>query len=170
MLGFLRRNLRISSHETKTLAYIALVHSNLEYCATVWNPYKKEHICKTANGTMPHCSVCYEQVQEYQLSADMPDQLQWKTLETRRTKLQLTMLYKIVNNFVDVDKDLYLTPATTRTRTKRSNKFRLFPTSRDCFKYTFFSRTIPLWNDLLASIAEAPDLVLFKQELFNLSF
>ena len=36
MLGFLRRNIRISSQETKSMAYMAMVRSNLEYCATVF--------------------------------------------------------------------------------------------------------------------------------------
>ena len=38
------------------------------------------------------------------------------------------------------------------------------------FKYSFFPRTIPVWNSLLASVAEAPDLALFKQGLTSLSF
>ena len=101
---------------------------------------------------------------------DMLDHLQWESLEARRCKLQLTMLYKIVNNIVDIDKDLYLTPATTRTRASHSKKYRQISTTRDCFKYSFFPRSIPIWNKLPASTAEAPDLVLFKQGLSNLTF
>ena len=36
-------------------------------------------------------------------------------------------------------------------------------------KYSFFPRTIPFWNSLPASIAEAPDLVSFKGELSTLT-
>ena len=42
MLGFLRRNLRSASSETKTNAYITMVRSNLEYCVSAWNPHQKK--------------------------------------------------------------------------------------------------------------------------------
>ena len=44
MLGFLRRNLRISNEHTKTSAYRSMVRPLLEYCSTVWSPYTQEDI------------------------------------------------------------------------------------------------------------------------------
>ena len=35
MLGFLKRNLRITNQETKSAAYFSLVRPNLEYCASI---------------------------------------------------------------------------------------------------------------------------------------
>ena len=101
---------------------------------------------------------------------DMLQDLNWETLESRRTKLQLVMIYKIMNDLVDIPADTYLTPATTRTRAIHSKKLRQYPTRTDTFKYSFFPRTIPVWNSLPASVAEAPDLALFKQGLTSLSF
>ena len=170
MLGFLRRDLRISSQETKAMAYMTMVRSNLEYCATVWNPHKKEHIKKLEMVQRRAARFVTSRFHNTSSVTDMLNQLQWDTLEVRRCKLQLTMFYKIVNNIVDIDKDLYLTPAMAKTRASHSKKFRQISTSRDCFKNSFFPRTIPLWNKLPASTAEAPDLVLFKQGLSNLSF
>ena len=46
MLGFLRRNLRVSNESTKTSAYRSMVRPLLEYCSTVWSPYTQEHIQK----------------------------------------------------------------------------------------------------------------------------
>ena len=46
ILGFLRRNLKRTSEETKASAYKAMVRSNLEYCATVWSPHHKVQINK----------------------------------------------------------------------------------------------------------------------------
>ena len=46
MLGFLRRNLRISNEHTKTSAYRSMVRPLLEYCSTVWSPYIQEYIKK----------------------------------------------------------------------------------------------------------------------------
>ena len=40
MLGFLRRNMRVSNKSTKTSAYM------LEYCSKLWSPYTYVHIKK----------------------------------------------------------------------------------------------------------------------------
>jgi len=39
VLNFLRRNLYQCSKETKSRAYLSLVHPILEYASTVWDPY-----------------------------------------------------------------------------------------------------------------------------------
>ena len=48
MLGFLRRNVRSCSEETKANAYFSMtmVRSNLEYCSSVWSPHHKDQIHK----------------------------------------------------------------------------------------------------------------------------
>jgi hypothetical protein len=46
MLGFPKRNLRITNQETKSAAYFSLVRTNLEYCASIWNPHHKQSIQK----------------------------------------------------------------------------------------------------------------------------
>ena len=45
----------------------------------------------------------------------MLDHLQWESLESRRTMAQLTMMYKIVNNLVDVPAEQYLALVSSRT-------------------------------------------------------
>ena len=39
MLGFLRRNLRVSKSDIKAAAYKRIVQSNLEYCTSTWSPF-----------------------------------------------------------------------------------------------------------------------------------
>ena len=101
---------------------------------------------------------------------DMLQDLNWETLESRRTKLQLVMIYKIMSDLANIPAGIYLTPATTGTRAIHSRKLRQYPRRTDTFKYRFFPRTINVWNSLPASVAEAPDLSLFKQGLTCLSF
>ena len=88
---------------------------------------------------------------------------------TRRTKSQLTMMFKIqvLHGLVDIPADDYLTPALTRTRALYTKKLRQYASSTDALKYSFFPRTITIWNSLSAN---APDLVSFKRELFKSSF
>ena len=54
----------------------------------------------------------------------MLDHLEWETLESRRTKNQRIMFFKIVHDLVDIPADKYLTPASTRTRSRHSLKYR----------------------------------------------
>ncbi|MEW8542121.1 MAG: reverse transcriptase domain-containing protein, partial [Candidatus Thiodiazotropha sp.] len=169
-LGFLRRNLRISSSDTKATAYMTLVRPTLEYCASVWNPYtaqSKQQLEMVQRRAARYCTNRYHNTSSV---TDMLQDLNWESLESRRTKMQLTMLYKIINDLVDIPPSAYLTPASTRTRAHHSKKLRQYSTRTDAFKFSFFPRTIPLWNSLPATVAEAPDLVHFKQGLSTLTF
>ena len=80
------------------------------------------------------------------------------------------MIFKIVNDLVNIPAEEYLSPASTRTRALHSKKLRQYPAKSDTFKYSFFPRTIPAWTSLPATIAEAPDLVHFKQGLSSFTF
>ena len=96
--------------------------------------------------------------------------LEWESLEARRTKCQLTMLFKIIDDLVDIPQEEYLTPASKRTRTRHSHKFGQIPASSDYYLNSFFPQTARLWNSLPATVADAPSLELFKRELSTLSF
>ena len=96
-------------------------------------------------------------------------QIGWESHETRRSKLQLIVLYKIVHGLIDIPHTDYLTQTSSRTRTAHKYKDQQYSTSTDCFE-SFFPGTIPLWNRLPAVAAEAPSLVSFKRDLSNLTF
>ena len=81
---------------------------------------------------------------------------------SQEAKQQLTLLYKIVNDLIDIPAEEYLSPSTTRTRSAHRKKYRQFSPGTDTFKYSFFPRTVPIWNSLPASLAEAPSLVSLK--------
>jgi hypothetical protein len=103
-------------------AYFSLVRPNLEYCASIWNPHHKQSIQKlemTQRRAARYTTNIYTTTSSVN---EMLQQLKWETLESRRTKIQLTMFYKIVNNLVDIPADHYLTPSKTRTRTTHSKK------------------------------------------------
>ena len=97
---------------------------------------------------------------------NMLDYLGWESHEIRRSKLQLIVLYKFVHGLIDIPPTDYLTQTSSRTRTVHKYKYQQYSTST---KYSFFPRTIPLWNRLPAAAAEAPSLVSFKRELSNLT-
>ena len=165
MLGFLRRNLKSTSVETKTNAYISMVRPSLEYCASVWNPNQKELIQNIEMIQRRAARYVSNRFRNTSSVSSMLDALQWESLESRRTKIQLTLLFKIINDLVDIRADDYLASSTGRTRQSHYMKYRQISTRTDSYKFSFFPSTIPVWNSLPASVAETPSLVSFKKGL-----
>ena len=95
--------------------------------------------------------------------------LKWEFHESRHAKNQLTMLFNIIQDHVNIPANEYMTPASNRTRSQHSLKFRQIPTSSDYYKFSFFPLSVCHWNSLPANVAEAPSLVSFKRELFSVS-
>ena len=170
MVGFLRRNLRVSSEATKASAYYSMVRPLSEYCSTVWSPHTKEYIQKIEMVQRRAARYVTNRYHNTSSVTSMLDHLEWEIVESRRTKNQLIMFFKIVHDLVDIPADKYQTPASTRTRSRHSLKYRQIPTSSDYYKRSFFPQTVRLWNSRAATMAEAPNLVPFKRELSKVSF
>ena len=112
MLGFLRRNLRKASEETKAQAYMSMVRSNIDYCSTVWNPNQRDQKYQVE---MVQRRVAWFVTGRYRNTSsvtDMLDYLGWETHASRRTKLQLTVFYKIIHDLIAIPYSRYLIPAS----------------------------------------------------------
>ena len=84
---------------------------------------------------------------------DMLSDLKWDTLELRRKKNRLTVMYKLSHNLVDITTEEYLIPnSEKRTRNSHAFKYRLPEVSKDVFKFSFFPRSIREWNSLPADL------------------
>ena len=164
-LRFLRRNLRISNEQTKSAAYFSIVRPIIEYCSTVWSPHTNGYVSKVEMVQRRAARYVTNMYRNTSSVTSMLDHLDWESLEARRAKTQLTMLFKIKPLRVED----YLVPASTRTRSQHSLKFIQIPISSDYYKFSFFPRTICRWKTLLANVAEAPSLLSFKRELLSLS-
>ena len=163
MVGFLRRNLRSYSEETKANAYFSMVRSNLEYCSSVWSPHRKEKIWKLQMVQRKTARYTTNRYRNTSSVATMLEHLQWKSLESGRYKIQLTLLYKMINDLTDIPADEYLTKLPSRTRSAHSKKYRQYSASTDSFKFSFFPRTIPLLNSLPASVTEGSFFGIFQE-------
>ena len=169
-LGFLRRNLRIGNEEVKSAAYFSLVRPNLEYCGTVWSPYHKEQIHDLEMVQRRAARYVTNRYHNTSSVTSMLEHLQWETLESRRIKAKLTMVYKITNDLMDIPVSKNLSPGSSRTRANHSIKFLPLSTSTSYYRRSFFPSIIATWNNLPASIAESPDLVSFKRGLATTRF
>ena len=136
MLGFLRCNLRSCSEDTKAHAYFSIVRSTLEYSSSIWNPHHKERILKleTVQRAARYTTNRFRNTSSV---SSMLQHLQWETLESRRSKIQVNLFYKVVHDLVDIPAAEYLTPSTKQTKNSHSKRYRQFSTSTDSFKFSF---------------------------------
>ena len=169
-LGFLRRNLRISNEATKAAAYKTFVRPSLEYCSTVWNPHNDTEVRKIE--MVQRRAARYVTGRHHNTSSvtSMLQHLQWETLESRRTKAQVAMLYKIINGLVDIRPEDHITRAPTRPRSPNDHQYRKFSTKTTYRQKSFFPRTVDVWNSLPSSIVNAPSFVSLKQGLADYNF
>ena len=151
MLGFLRRNLRQASEETKAQAYFTMVRSNLDYCSTIWSPYQRDQKHQVEMVQRRSARFVTNRYRNTSSVTVMLDYLGWESHETRRSKLQLIVLYKIVHGLIDIPPTDYLTQTNSRTRLAHKYKYKQYSTSTDCFKWSFFRRTA-VWPNLLMGI------------------
>ena len=115
-LGFLRRNLRINSPELKSTAYKSLVRPTVDYASSVWDPYTKQNrdrIEMVQRRAAHYVLNCYKRSASV---TEMLKQLDWETLELRRKKARVIMLYKMHCNLVEIAQQRYLEPTGCSSR------------------------------------------------------
>jgi hypothetical protein len=158
-LGFLRRNLQISNIKVKQLAYFTYVRPIVEYCSSVWDPYRA---CQQAQLEMIQRRAARFVCNRYRRTSSvgsMLEVLQWKSLQERRTAARLSMFYKMQNGLVDTHPSKYLHPHNTDPNGVKYH----IPHSRvDAHAFSFFPRTARAWNCLPLQTVQAPSFEVFK--------
>ena len=101
---------------------------------------------------------------KYASVTDMTKCLRWPTLEKRRNEQRILMLFKIVNQQVEIPSEGILIPNNVHTR-GHNNKFRQLQTRLQCYQGSFFPDTIKLWNKLPDYLANLHDLISFREDL-----
>ena len=157
-LGLLRRNLRYCPRAAKTTAYFSLVRSTTEYCAAVWDPHlqKDKDTLEKVNRRAARF-VCNKTSRRDTTSVThlLNAELKWPPLEQRRREQRLAMIYKITHNQVAVPPTQLTRPARA-TRAKHPYKYQTFRTHTDQYKFSFYPRTVPEWNELTPAAVAPP--------------
>ena len=168
MLGVVRRNLYNCPESLKETAYFSLVRPHLEYASVVWDPYLKKHVMaieKIQRSAARFVKNNYERTKGTVKS--LLEDLQWQSLEARRKAARLTLMYKIVNDKVDIPVDRYLQPKKRCSRAHNDNSFIQFQNRTQSRKYSFFPRTVVEWNALPQSVVDAASVDVFKNHLVH---
>jgi hypothetical protein len=176
-LGFLRRNLKISSSKLKDSAYKTLVRPILEYAAVVWDPHTETN-CSKLEAVQRRAArfVCNDYRRTSSVTA-MLERLSWKTLQQRRKEARLIMFYKIRHSIVQLDKDLIETrmidkPVRPRRGESRQHDQQYVEDNSNLQDYrlgSFFPRTVGDWNKLRQKDVEADTLGAFTSRVRSLA-
>ena len=159
-LSVLRRNLKGCPVKLKQTAYFSLIHSFMEYGATVWDPYQKYNSDKIERVQRRAARFMKSRYLRYSSVSDMLDVLGWTPLSQRRQEAQLILFYKFINGLAQVPFEGVLVEAYKGTRRKHSMKFRQIGHTISQYGQSFLPKTISAWNGL--AFAEAPSLALFR--------
>ncbi|KAK3096098.1 hypothetical protein FSP39_023212 [Pinctada imbricata] len=163
-MAFLGRNIRRCPTNIKAQCYTTLVRPSLEYAASVWNPSKKDSINKLEAVQRRAARFATGDYQRTSSVTSMLQQLQWQTLQHRRNIAQVTMMYRIAHDLVDIPAAQFLHPTSLSTR-GHSQRFLVPHTRTTVYRTSFFPTAIRLWNQLPGYIVDSDTLGSFKAEL-----
>lgn len=162
-LFFLRRSLKLATPSVRFLAYQSIICPMLEYAMPIWDPYTKTNISKLERIQKKVVRYIYNSygrssVTEVIKRSGLP------TVTKRNKICRLKLLYQIVKGHYNIDTSHIITFSEGyATRQRHSLMIApLFPRN-NCFKYSFFCRTIADWNNLTNNIVTQESLSLFEK-------
>jgi hypothetical protein len=162
--------LRGCPQDVKAQAYTTLVRPVLEYASTVWDPYTLQQIYpleQVQRQATRFVTGDYSSRDPGSVTR-MLQQLQWDTLKEGRARSRSIMLYRILNNLVEVPLHQYIQVNTTRTRGSCAHNIRQISTRVDAYKYSFLPRTIVTWNLLPPELRSQPTVESFRHHILTI--
>ena len=173
-LNFLQRNLHRCPQKVRKQAYTSLVRPTLEYASTVWDPHHQREITQLEQVQRKAIRFMAKNYRRRASVTEMRTNLGFQTLQARRQTQRLTMLYRVHNQLVCVEMPPCYTPRHTtsqmETRSNHGEQYTKISTRTDCYKYSFFPRTISAWNQLPSATIQAPSAQSFNNRVSKMDF
>ena len=170
VLGFLRRTLHHTSKDIRLKAYQTMVRPKVEYASAIWDPHlsncieKLEMVQKA--GARFVLNKRHRRTATQESVTQMVRDLQWDTLESRRKKSRLVLLYKTIKQQVAIPAKYHPVPKISNYDIRGNpDQFTAHQPNVNAYKYAFIPRTIEDWNELSPEATQAKTLEAFKLSL-----
>ena len=163
ILGLIRRTITYKEKHLIVPLYKAIVRPHLEYCIQAWRPYRKKDIDKLER-IQRRATKMIPELRDLSYESRLL-QCGLTTLETRRLRGNQIEVFKIVNGYEDVNRNMFFKlKEGSRTRGHKAalvkEQCRL-----DMRKYSFSQRVINEWNKLPNDCVNASSVNMFKNRI-----
>jgi len=161
-LGFVKRNVNISSCAVKEQAYKSLVRPILEYSQTVWDLYTSSETQQLESVQRRAARFTLKRYHRTSSVSAVLAELNWEPLASRCYAARLVFFYKIHYQLVAINMPLELKHHPGPTRNENSLAYHIPVTSVDYQKNSFFFRTVRDWNHLPEEVVHTSTPESFK--------
>lgn len=142
VLNTVRRTLHPFAPAVKEIAYKALVRPKLEYSAPAWNPYTKRDVNRIEQVQRNAARFVTGDYTNQSISR-LISSLGWTSLEHRRRLASILFFHKVYYSHLKIN-----LPQPMSITSRNSSHLIQPGTRTDSFKYSFYPRSIRLWNML----------------------
>ena len=149
------------------MAYRTMVRPVLEYAACAWDPYNAEQIQRLEAVQKKAARFVTGQYQWDTSATQLVERLEWRTLQERRLVARLAMLKKIQQGQAACEIPPQFRRVTSSVRASHPFQFSTVYSRVDAYLYSFFPRTIRVWNILPLEAVQANDAAGMKAMLYD---
>ena len=154
-LGLVKRTLHAAPKQVRKVAYETLVRPSLEYATCAWSPHTQASNKKVEKVQRIAARFVSGDYRRDSSVTSMCKQLNWDTLEKRRSLRDMVLFHKIHHGHVRIAMPETLCAADHRTRHSNNHKLRVVTSSCSTYQYSYFVRCVPLWNMMPQTVIDA---------------
>ena len=137
----------------------------MEYTSVAWSPHTAKDISAIESIQRRAARFVFNDYSHNSSVSAMLADLNWQSLEERRIINDLTTFYKTNFNVVNISFPAEINLGFQETRRSHDYKFMPLSSSVNAYKYSFFPRTIPVWNGQPFSVIRASSISHFKASI-----
>ncbi|KXJ20505.1 putative RNA-directed DNA polymerase from transposon BS [Exaiptasia diaphana] len=163
-LGLIRRTLKSCSREVKERAYMMLVRPTLEYASSSWNPHTDTDVNRLEQVQKNAARFVCNNYKLTTSTSGLVSSLGWDTLEHRRLFNQSVLFYKFHNGLINCKlPDSLMRSCPQRSTRRHCLTYQQQQSTVLAHSYSFFPRTVRVWNLLPSEVVTSTTLNSFKQ-------
>ena len=117
-LAFLKRNITSRPTKIKAQCYTTLIRPIMEYACVVWDPVAQQNIYALEIVQRRAARFTFGDYRTTSSVTNMLHGLNWNTLEERRKRAKVIMLYRIIHQTVAIPSQPYLIPRGASSNTR----------------------------------------------------
>ena len=146
----------------KSRAYQALVRPELEYTAEAWNPHNITTADRLDNIQRAAARIVHLDHRHTTSVNNLTNMLGWDRVHNRRLVSKIAMSYKIHYHLVNIQIPQLISPATFIGKHDHQLKYAFPLATIDSYTFSFYSRSIRLWNQLRSTAVFAASPAAFQ--------